>query len=73
MTDLLKRAFDQAAALPAHEQDALAELILGAIESEDKQWETALSRSPEKLKRLLEEASEEARAGRTEPLDPDKL
>jgi hypothetical protein len=73
MTDLLRRAFDKAAALPEHEQQALAELILGAIESEDERWEAALNRSPGKLQRLLEEAREDARAGRTEPLDPDKL
>ncbi len=73
MTDLLRRAFDKAAALPEHEQRALAELILGAIESEDEQWQAALARDPEKLQRLAEEAEQALRAGLTEPLDPDKL
>jgi hypothetical protein len=37
MTNLLKKAFERASNLPEHEQEALAELILRAIESEDEQ------------------------------------
>ena len=40
---------------------------------EDEQWEAALARDPDKLKRMVEEALEDIKAGRSEPLDPDKL
>jgi hypothetical protein len=53
MTDLLKRAFEKAAQeLPEHEQDAIGRWVLDAIENEEKLWDTAFARSPEKLDRL---------------------
>jgi hypothetical protein len=60
MTDLLKKAFKGASRIPGHEQDALANLIFAAIKSEE------LDRDPEEFRRLLEEARDDARAGRIE-------
>jgi hypothetical protein len=60
MTDLLKKAFKEASRVPKHEQDALAELIFAALQSEE------LDRDPEKFRRLLEEARDDFRAGRIE-------
>ncbi len=72
MTDLLKQAFERAAALPEWEQDELAAILMDAIES-DQRWEAALAKDPGKLERLADNALEDIRAGRSEPLDPDKL
>jgi len=71
--DLLRRAFEKASELPVDEQEALAALIISAIESGDEQWDQAIARDPNKLKRLIEEARDDARAGRIEPLDIGKL
>jgi hypothetical protein len=60
MTDLLKKAFKGASRIPEHEQDALANLIFAAIKSEE------LDHDPEEFRRLLEEARDDARAGRIE-------
>src|ERR1700730_10520862 len=60
MTDLLKKAFKGASRIPEHEQDALANLIFAAIKSEE------LDHNPEEFRRLLEEARDDARAGRIE-------
>jgi hypothetical protein len=74
MTDLLKRAFEKAAQeLPEYEQDAIGRWLLDAIENEEKRWDAAFARSPEKLDRLEQQALDDIKAGRTEPLDPDKL
>jgi hypothetical protein len=60
MKDLLKKAFKEASRVPEHEQDALANLIFAAIKSEEP------DRDPEEFRRLLEEARDDARAGRIE-------
>lgn len=72
MTNLLERAFAQAATLPEVEQDALAALILAEIESEQR-WQHAFAGSQDMLARLADEALEEHRAGETQDLDPDAL
>ena len=72
MTQLLKKAFDQAAQLPPEEQDALANWVLEEIASE-RRWDEAFRASADRLKALAEEALQEAREGRTEELDPDRL
>ncbi len=72
-TELLRRAFEKASQLPEHEQDALAERLIQAIESDARLWDALFARSVEKLDQLAEQALEDYRAGRTEPLDPDKL
>jgi len=72
MTKALKKAFEAAARLPEPDQDELAAAILEELEA-DERWETAFARSQDALERLADEALEEHRAGRTEPLDPDAL
>ena len=72
MTELLKKAFEQAAKLPPKEQDAFAALVLAELEA-DARWDEAFSGSQEALGALADEARSELTDGRTEPLDPDKL
>ena len=72
MTKLLEKAFAEAAKLPAEEQDALATAVLSEIESE-RRWERLFAGSGDVLSELAEEALAEHRAGRTKPLNPDRL
>lgn len=74
MTQLLKKAFEKAAALPMEEQDAFARLMLAELESEG-QWAELFSRpeSEDLLEQLADEALAAHRAGRTRPLNPDEL
>jgi hypothetical protein len=72
MTKLLEKAFAEAAKLPAEEQDALATAVLSEIESE-RRWERLFAGSEDVLGELAEEALAEHRAGRTKPLNPDRL
>ena len=72
MTQALKKAFEAASRLPAHDQDELAAAILDELAAEG-QWEAALARSQSTLEQLADEALAEHRAGRTKPLDPDAL
>jgi hypothetical protein len=68
----LERAFAEAAKLPAPEQDALAAWILEELASE-KRWSEALAGSADALATLADEALADHRAGKTQPLDPDRL
>jgi hypothetical protein len=72
MTKALRKAFEAASRLPDADQDELAAAILEELEA-DERWDAAFARSQDALERLAEEALEEYRAGRTEPLDPDAL
>jgi hypothetical protein len=72
MTKLLEKAFAEAAKLPDDDQDALAEAVLAELASE-RRWDELFASSSELLSELAEEALSEHRAGRTKPLDPDRL
>jgi hypothetical protein len=72
MTTQLQEAFAKAAALPAAEQDVLAERLLAELAEEDK-FDRAIEASGEKLADLARQALEEHRAGLTRELDPDTL
>jgi hypothetical protein len=72
MTKALKKAFEAASRLPDADQDELAAAIVEELEA-DERWEAAFARSQDALERLADEALQEYRAGRTEPLDPDAL
>ena len=75
MTDLLEEAFAKAARLPDDEQDAspaFARWLMDEIESE-RRWSQSFKTSQRQLANLAREALEEELAGRTEPLDPDRL
>jgi hypothetical protein len=72
MTRLLEQAITKARELPEAEQDAIGQLVLDEIESE-RHWDELFEKTPEKLRRLADEAWAEHEAGKTEPLDPEKL
>jgi len=73
MGQLLERAIEEARRLPEEDQEALGWLMLEEIDSERK-WDELFSRPPSPaLERMMDEALEDYRAGRTEPLDPDKI
>jgi hypothetical protein len=72
MTKALEKAFEAASRLPEQEQDELAAAILEELEA-DARWNASFARSQQALEQLADEALEEHRAGRTEPLDPDAL
>ena len=69
MTQLLERAFGEAARLSEPEQDALASLLLEEITSEER-WTTAFANSQDQLARLAADALAEFHAGHTQPLNP---
>ncbi len=64
MTTLLEQPFSKAAQLPEREQDALAELLLTELASEER-WQTLFAESQDLLSELAEEALAEHRAGKT--------
>jgi len=72
MTKALEDVFKEASKLPEAEQDALAEAIRAEIRAE-KEWDKSFASSPDVLERLADEAIADHRAGRTKPVDPDKM
>lgn len=72
MTELLRKAFEEASKLPPGEQDALASVLLMEIEGE-YQWDATLAGTSDALDNLAAAALAEHGAGKTEPLDPEKL
>jgi hypothetical protein len=69
MTKSLEHAFAVASRLPESEQDELAAAILAEIEAEAR-FDAALEGSSESLDGLADEALDEHRGGKTQPLDP---
>ena len=72
MTKVLEEVFREASKLSESQQDALAEAIRAEIEAE-KGWDKSFSSSLDVLERLADEAIADHRAGRTTPVDPDKM
>lgn len=72
MTQMLEEAIRAVKALSDRDQDAIAASILAEIE-DDRRWAESFARSPDLLAELAREAVEEHRAGRTLPLDPDRM
>lgn len=72
MTELLKKAFEEASRLPASDQDWLATMMLDTLRSEQR-WNDLFERSQDMLEKMADEAIVEHRAGKTLPLDPDNL
>ncbi len=68
MTELLERAFEEAAKLTPDEQDAFARWMLEELESE-RRWLAAFAASQDVLDQLADEAMAEYRAGNTLPVD----
>ena len=71
-TQLLEKAFAEAAKLSAREQDALAALLMDEIAA-DKEWDEAFARSQDALAELADAALAEHKKGETRPLDVDAL
>jgi len=72
MTELLKKAFDEAARLPDDQQDAIASLLLEELKS-DRAWGEAFDRSQDALEKLADEAIRDHKAGKTDEMDPSSL
>lgn len=72
MTKALQDVFKEAEKLPEAEQEQLAAAIRAELEAENV-WEGRLAASTKAFEALAEEASAEHRAGRTLPLEPEKL
>lgn len=72
-TQLLERAFAEAAKLPVREQDALATLVMEEIAAE-KQWDDAFANSQDMVAQMAEQALAEHKKGETRLLvDVDAL
>ncbi|HKR66769.1 MAG TPA: hypothetical protein VJZ00_23780 [Thermoanaerobaculia bacterium] len=72
MGRLLDKVIAETAKLPEEEQEAFAAFMLAELESE-RRWDALFARSQDLLAQLAEEARQEYRSGRTQPLDPEKL
>jgi hypothetical protein len=72
MTKLLDQALEKAKKLPERDQDAIAAIILDEL-GDDSVWEQSFAASHDALAALANEALAEDRAGKTRPLDPEKL
>ncbi len=72
MTQLLEKAFAEAAKLSPEEQDTFARWMLEELADEER-WQQSFEQSADLLARMADEALAEYRAGKTEPLDPDTL
>ena len=70
MTRLLEKAFEKASRLPEEEQDALAEMLLNNLASEER-WTEAFAKSQDELVLLAREALAEFKQGKTKPIDND--
>ncbi len=68
MTELLKKAFDEASKLPREQQDAIASLLLEELKSE-RRWDRAFEGSQDALARLADDALAEDARGDTRELD----
>ena len=74
MTRLLQEAFDRVSKLPQEDQNKFARFLLAALES-DQRWTELFARpeSEDLLERLADETLTAHRAGRTQPIDIEKL
>lgn len=72
MTELLRKAFEQASRLPDRLQDEVAQELLEDIEGEVL-WDDTLARSQDQLEKMADRALEAFRAGRTRKAGFDEL
>jgi len=72
MTELLERAFAEAAKLAPREQDIIATWMLSELKSEDR-WSQLFAQSQAELAQLATDALSEHHGGRTDDLDSDEL
>jgi hypothetical protein len=72
MTRALETAIAKLSALPAEEQDRIAQWLLDELRDEEH-WARQFAASQDALSALASEAKAERAAGRATELDPDKL
>ena len=72
MTQLLKKAFQEASKLPVVDQNALAKWLLEELESE-KKWENIFAESEDVLDRLADETIRAHKRGKAKPLNIGRL
>jgi hypothetical protein len=72
MTQALDAVLAKLAALPADEQDRIAQWLLDELR-DDERWTRRFASSPDALSKLAAEARADRAAGRAKELDPDKL
>ena len=74
MTQLLQEAFERVSKLPQEDQNKFARFLLAALES-DQRWTELFARpeSEDLLEQLADETLTAHRAGRTQPIDIEKL
>ena len=72
MTEVLKKAFDEASKLPREQQDAIASLLLEELKS-DRNWDQAFGNSQDALAKLANDALAQDERGKTEDLDASTL
>ena len=68
MTELLEKAFAEAAKLPQDEQDRVAQMLLDDLAAEEK-WDETFANSQDHLALLADEALVEYKSGRTKKLE----
>lgn len=67
MTELLKKAFEEASKLPVEDQKLFASFLLAELESE-RRWDDLFAHSQDQLEKLTDEALREDNAGISEEL-----
>jgi hypothetical protein len=67
MTQALTSAVAEATKLPPAEQDALAAILLEEMASEQR-WSASFAKSQDVLQSMAEQALEEFKSGKTQPL-----
>jgi hypothetical protein len=72
MTRALADVFSQISSLPPDEQDRIAGWLQAELVSEDG-WARRFAQSQDVLNAMADEAAGDEAAGRTTPLDPDKM
>lgn len=63
MTELLEKAFAEAAKLPQEARDALAQMLLDDLAAEEK-WDETFAQTQDKLALLADEALSEFQTGK---------
>jgi len=72
VSKLLEQAIEEAHKLPESDQEAIGAWLLAELESE-RRWDDLFSKPSAAIDRMAQKALEAHRAGKTAPLDPDKL
>jgi hypothetical protein len=72
MTQLLEEALARVTKLPKKQQDAIAAIILGELEDEER-WSAAFAASQEQLSKLARKVRRDIRAGRVRRMGIDEL